>query len=97
MCSFFLRKQTSADVEYADNLRYFLEFGVQTGDACDYLVVVQSGKGVLSTALPPLPPNVRAVQHPNECFDWGTFGWVSWAGGAGSAGWAAAAESTEKE
>lgn len=64
------------DVEYADNLRYFLEFGVQPGDACDYLVVVQSGRGVLSTSLPPLPPNVRAVQHPNECFDWGTFGWA---------------------
>lgn len=73
-----------ADVEYADNLRYFLEFGVQPGDACDYLVVVQSGRGVLSTSLPPLPPNVRAVQHPNECFDWGTFGWVSWAVWGGS-------------
>lgn len=28
------------------------------------------------TELPPLPPNVRQVSHPNACFDWGTFGWV---------------------
>ena len=26
--------------------------------------------------LPRLPSNVRVVRHPNECFDWGTFGWV---------------------
>lgn len=64
------------DVEYSDNLRYLLEFGVAPTDGCDYLVVVQTGRGVLSTHLPPLPPNVRAVQHPNECFDWGTFGWA---------------------
>ena len=34
------------------------------------------GKGVLDTQLPPLPDNVRAVEHVNECYDWGTFGWV---------------------
>lgn len=26
--------------------------------------------------LPPLPPNARYVRHPNECYDWGTIGWV---------------------
>lgn len=76
-----------ADVEYSDNLRYLLEFGVAPTDGCDYLVVVQTGRGVLSTHLPPLPPNVRAVQHPNECFDWGTFGWVSRGAGPSGAAW----------
>ncbi|KAI3431515.1 hypothetical protein D9Q98_004565 [Chlorella vulgaris] len=64
------------DVEYEENLLYFLEFGVQPGDGCDYLIVVQEGKGVLDTKLPPLPDNVHAVPHTNECFDWGTFGWA---------------------
>ena len=26
--------------------------------------------------LPPLPPNARYVRHANECYDWGTIGWV---------------------
>lgn len=43
---------------------------------------VPQGGGVLDTALPALPPNVRAVRHPNECFDWGTFGWAMETGAA---------------
>ncbi len=23
-----------------------------------------------------LPPNARTVMHGNECYDWGTLGWV---------------------
>lgn len=34
-----------ADVEYEENLLYFLEFGVQPGDGCDYLIVVQEVRG----------------------------------------------------
>lgn len=26
--------------------------------------------------LPALPSNARYVLHNNECYDWGTFGWV---------------------
>jgi hypothetical protein len=32
---------TTPDAEYQHNLRFFLEFGVQPNDGCDYLVVVQ--------------------------------------------------------
>ena len=35
----------TADVEYEENLKYFLEFGVQPGDGCDYLLVVQTVGG----------------------------------------------------
>ena len=31
---------------------------------------------MLESDLPAMPPNVHAVRHNNECFDWGTFGWV---------------------
>ena len=34
------------------------------------------GKGVLDTQMPALPESVHAVPHVNECYDWGTFGWV---------------------
>lgn len=33
--------------------------------------------------LPDTPSNVRFVRHANECYDWGTFGWVSTARGRG--------------
>lgn len=26
--------------------------------------------------LPALPRHAHYVYHPNECYDWGTFGWV---------------------
>lgn len=26
--------------------------------------------------LPELPANARYLHHPNQCYDWGTFGWV---------------------
>jgi hypothetical protein len=26
--------------------------------------------------LPPLPANAKYVYHPNECYDWGTIGWL---------------------
>lgn len=38
--------------------------------------MILQGKGVLESHLPEMPPNVHTVHHANECFDWGTFGWV---------------------
>ena len=38
--------------------------------------VFLQGKGVLDTQMPALPESVHAVPHINECYDWGTFGWV---------------------
>jgi hypothetical protein len=32
--------------------------------------------GNLTDGLPPLPPNARYVYHRNECYDWGTAGWL---------------------
>ena len=26
--------------------------------------------------LPELPANAKYMHHPNQCYDWGTFGWV---------------------
>ena len=35
------------------------------------------GKGLFGeTKLPSLPSNAQYVYHENECYDWGTFGWL---------------------
>lgn len=31
---------------------------------------------VQNVTLPTLPDNCQYLHHPNECYDWGTFGWV---------------------
>lgn len=36
---------------------------------------MQSGE-VDPPQLPVLPANARYMHHANECYDWGTFGWV---------------------
>lgn len=75
-----------SDPEYEANLRFFIDEAVRTGDRCEYIIVIQeelgggknsSGSGSVDDRhFPPLPPNARYVVHPNECFDWGTVGWV---------------------
>ena len=65
------------DLEYQENLYYFLEHGVRADDGVDYLIVMQEGNSTMgATELPSVPDNVRIVTHPNGCFDWGTFGWA---------------------
>lgn len=49
--------------------------GAETGSHWLAPVGLQ-GKGVLESHLPEMPANVHTVHHANECFDWGTFGWV---------------------
>lgn len=51
--------------------------GLQDDDGCDYLIVLQQGEGVAPLGpLPALPRNARFVRHPNQCYDWGTWGWA---------------------
>ncbi|KAL4439936.1 hypothetical protein ABPG75_002937 [Micractinium tetrahymenae] len=66
-----------SDPEYPENLRFFLSEAVKEGDGCEYLVILQQGEGVAPLEpLPALPPNAQYVSHPNECYDWGTWGWA---------------------
>lgn len=60
------------------NLNYFLQHGISNRSSYTYLIVIQDG-ATSSDAwpkLPKVPPNVRFVSHPNECFDVGTVGWL---------------------
>eukprot|EP00195_Chlamydomonas_chlamydogama_P010072 CAMPEP_0202914022 /NCGR_PEP_ID=MMETSP1392-20130828/62019_1 /ASSEMBLY_ACC=CAM_ASM_000868 /TAXON_ID=225041 /ORGANISM="Chlamydomonas chlamydogama, Strain SAG 11-48b" /LENGTH=431 /DNA_ID=CAMNT_0049605511 /DNA_START=282 /DNA_END=1577 /DNA_ORIENTATION=- len=71
----------ASDPEFLDNLRFFIKEAVQQDKLCDYLIVVQKyeGDGVEPAptfSLPKLPSHARYVYHANECYDWGTFGWL---------------------
>ena len=51
--------------------------GDQEDDLHEYFIIIQTAEG-LSTfqPRPELPSNARYIEHPNECFDWGTIGWL---------------------
>jgi hypothetical protein len=65
------------DVQSVGNLRFFIRYGVHTSQPADYYFILQrvNKKPVNESMLPTLPPNAHYIQHENECFDFGTFGW----------------------
>ncbi len=78
----------NSDPEARPNLEHFVREGIAAGDAdlaagaagggVDYLILIQHDERLPAAAgrLPDLPPNARFVWHSNECYDWGTFGWL---------------------
>lgn len=68
---------SDTDPEYINNLRFFVKHGMRPGDGCDYIIVIQQEPApAMMQVLPELPANARYEFHKNECFDWGTIGWV---------------------
>ena len=68
---------SGTDPEYRSNLLFFLEHGIQENDGCDYYIVLQKGPTLSDPGrLPDLPQNAQYVEHPNECYDIGTVGWL---------------------
>lgn len=67
---------SNTDPEYLDNLKFFVKYGMSADDGVTYIVVVQEQEGQPRPDLPDLPPNARYLTHKNECYDWGTIGWV---------------------
>lgn len=65
------------DVSSLGNLEFFIRHGVRRTQPADYYFVLQNvnSKTVNESRLPSLPPNAHYIQHENECFDFGTFGW----------------------
>eukprot|EP01025_Chloroclados_australasicus_P020691 TRINITY_DN2182_c0_g1_i3.p1 TRINITY_DN2182_c0_g1~~TRINITY_DN2182_c0_g1_i3.p1 ORF type:complete len:427 (+),score=16.21 TRINITY_DN2182_c0_g1_i3:28-1281(+) len=65
------------DPYYQGNLLYFLLHGILPN--VDYVIVLQDGWAKVSRQvsgeLKRVPRNVKIVTHPNQCFDWGTYGW----------------------
>eukprot|EP01025_Chloroclados_australasicus_P058770 TRINITY_DN740_c2_g1_i3.p1 TRINITY_DN740_c2_g1~~TRINITY_DN740_c2_g1_i3.p1 ORF type:complete len:321 (+),score=8.08 TRINITY_DN740_c2_g1_i3:53-964(+) len=65
------------DPYYQGNLLYFLVHGIQPN--VDYVIILQDGWAKVSVPLANelrrVPTNVKIITHPNQCYDWGTFGW----------------------
>ena len=59
------------------NLEFFIRYGVHAAQPADYYFILQKVNKltVNESRLPRLPPNAHYMQHENECFDFGTFGW----------------------
>eukprot|EP00798_Chlamydomonas_sp_ICE-L_P028092 gene28092-31200_t len=69
----------ATDPEFLDNLRFFISEAVEQDTLCEYVIVVQRYRDEEQSAevdLPLLPPHAKYVFHENECYDWGTFGWL---------------------
>jgi hypothetical protein len=66
-----------SDVQYLDNLHFFVKHGVRGTHPIDYFFILQQvgDKPVNESRLPTLPPNARYIQHENKCMDIGTMGW----------------------
>jgi hypothetical protein len=65
------------DVQSLGNLEFFVRYGVNASQPADYYFILQKikKKPVNESRLPLLPPNAHYIQHDNECYDIGTFGW----------------------
>lgn len=65
------------DVSSLGNLEFFIRHGVHRSQPADYYFILQNVNKipVNTSALPSLPPNAHYIQHENECFDLGTYGW----------------------
>lgn len=74
--TFVMYAFSDTDPEYLANLEFFVRHGISEGDGCDYIFVIQKETDKPVPSLPKLPSNARYMRHANECFDWGTFGWV---------------------
>ncbi len=65
------------DIASLGNLEFFIRHGVRRSQPVDYYFILQQVNKipVNESRLPPLPPNAHYLQHENECYDFGTFGW----------------------
>jgi len=65
------------DKQSLGNLEFFVRHAVHQSQPADYYFILQkiNKKEVDEKRLPLLPPNAHYIQHENECYDIGTFGW----------------------
>ena len=54
---------SNSDLEYEDNLRFFVQWGMGEGDGCDYVIVIQHGDGLKARAVY-LNPCLRLCADP---------------------------------
>jgi len=59
------------------NLQFFIQIGMKFNSQVDYFIIIQQNEKNRTdlNSLPRLPSNGKYIEHKNECFDIGTFGW----------------------
>lgn len=68
---------SKTDTEYENNLMFFLRHGPAENDGCHYVFILQKSEGVkLPDITNMVPSNSQIEYHNNECYDWGTVGWL---------------------
>lgn len=68
---------SETDTEYENNLRFFLRHGPTENDGCHYVFIMQESEGSKIPDIESLiPSNAQIEHHNNECYDWGTIGWL---------------------
>lgn len=68
---------SKTDDEYENNLMFFLRHGPAENDGCHYVFILQQSEGVeLPDISRLIPSNAQIEFHKNECYDWGTVGWL---------------------
>ena len=65
------------DIQAVGNLEFFIRYGVSESQPADFYFILQkvNKTPVNESSLPRLPSNGHYLQHENECYDFGTFGW----------------------
>ncbi|CAF1027156.1 unnamed protein product [Adineta ricciae] len=65
------------DVQSLGNLEFLIRHGVRAAQNADYYFILQkfNNTPLNRNRLPRLPINAHYIEHDNECFDFGTFGW----------------------
>lgn len=65
------------DVQAIGNLKFFIRHAIHPSQPADYYFILQkvNNSFVNESRLPVLPSNAHYLQHENECYDFGTYGW----------------------
>eukprot|EP00798_Chlamydomonas_sp_ICE-L_P032249 gene32249-16815_t len=66
---------STSDPEYIINFHFFLDIAIAQDTRCRYFIIVHEDD-YKENELPELPDHADYVVHSQDCYDWGTYGWL---------------------
>jgi hypothetical protein len=58
------------------NFAFFLKSAISRDTRSRYIIILQGFSQESRSKLPSLPSHAEYVLHSNQCYDWGTYGWM---------------------
>ena len=58
------------------NFAFFVKFAINRDRRSRYIIILQGFSQESQSKLPSLPSHAEYVLHSNQCYDWGTYGWL---------------------